>query len=291
MRGRHFKPLLPLELALPLWNSPGSHWLEAASVLSAQRISEVAQALHQAMRERRAIAPISETDPGIEVDDAYRISRAFMGLREAAGERVIGKKIGVTSPAVQEMLGIDQPDFGFLTDAMWCRDGVVDTKGLIAPRAEAEIGFRLKGDLKGPGVTPGDVLAATESVMACFEIVDSRIQDWRIRICDTIADNASCGVFILSGDEVPVSGLELKDVCVTVTKNGKFLSEGSGASVQGAPESAVAWLANTLGEYGIPFQAGEIILSGSLVPLADAAAGDVFRLSMPGVGEAEARFA
>ena len=259
-------------------------------MLSAQRITEIAEALHRAMLERQPIAPVSETDPGIKVDDAYRISRAFMGLRESAGERLIGKKIGVTSPAVQEMLGIDQPDFGFLTDAMWCREGLVDTSRLIAPRAEAEIGFRLNSDLKGPGVTPADVLAATESVMACFEIVDSRIQDWRIGICDTIADNASCGVFILSGDEVPVRGLELKDVCVTVTKNGEHLSEGTGASVQGAPENAVAWLANTLGEYGIPFQAGEIILSGSLVPLADAAAGDVFRLSMPGLGEAEARF-
>ena len=259
-------------------------------MLSAQRISEIAQALHQAMRERRAIAPISETDPGIEVDDAYRISRAFMSLREAAGERVIGKKIGVTSPAVQEMLGIDQPDFGFLTDAMWCRDGIVDTASLIAPRAEAEIGFRLNGDLRGPGVTPADVLAATESVMACFEVVDSRIKDWRIRICDTIADNASCGVFVLSDNEVPASGLNLKEIQATVTKNGEYLSEGTGASVQGAPENAVAWLANTLGEYGIPFRAGEIILSGSLVPLADAAAGDVFRLSMLGLGELEARF-
>ena len=259
-------------------------------MLSDQRITEIAAALHQAMRERCAIAPITETNPGIEVDDAYRISRAFIALREAAGERVIGKKIGVTSPAVQEMLGITQPDFGFLTDAMWCRDGVVDTGRLIAPRAEAEIGFRLNSDLKGPGVTPADVLAATESVMACFEIVDSRIRDWRIRIGDTIADNASCGVFILGGDEVPVSGLELKDIHVRVTKNGEFLSEGFGTSVQGAPENAVAWLANRLGEYGIPLRAGEIILSGSLVPLADAAAGDVFHMSMPGLGEAQAQF-
>ena len=259
-------------------------------MLSAERITEISERLHRALRERRTIAPLTETDPGIEVDDAYRISRAFMGLREADGERMIGKKIGVTSPAVQEMLGIDRPDFGFLTDAMCCRDGVVETATLIAPRAEAEIGFRLNGDLKGPGVTPEDVLAATESVMACFEIVDSRIQDWRIRICDTIADNASCGVFVLSDNEVPASGLSLKDIQATVTKNGEYLSEGSGASVQGAPENAVAWLANTLGEYGIPFQAGEIILSGSLVPLADAATGDVFRLSMSGLGELEVRF-
>lgn len=259
-------------------------------MLSAERINEIARALHSSMLERKAITPLTDSDPEIEIGDAYQISREFLRLRQAAGARVIGKKIGVTSPAVQEMLGIAQPDFGFLTDTMWCRDGVVDTSRLISPRAEAEIGFRLKSDLNGPGVTPDDVLAATEAVMACFEIVDSRIRDWRIKICDTIADNASCGVFVLSDEEFPVDSLSLKDVQVTVTKNGEFLSEGKGASVQGAPENAVAWLANTLGEYGIPFKAGEIILSGSLVPLADASAGDVFRLSMPGLGQLEARF-
>ena len=141
-------------------------------MLGEQRIDEIAHALYNSMLERSPMAPLSETDPAIEVDDAYRISRLFLQLRETAGERLIGKKIGVTSPAVQEMLGIDRPDFGFLTDAMWCRDGVVDTGTLIAPRAEAEIAFRLASDLTGPGVTPEDVLAATESVMACFEIVD-----------------------------------------------------------------------------------------------------------------------
>ncbi len=259
-------------------------------MLAPERIAELARALHRSMHKRSPMAPPTETDPDIEIDDAYRISRAFLGLREAAGERVIGKKIGVTSPAVQEMLGIDQPDFGFLTDAMWCRDGLVDARSLIAPRAEAEIAFRLQSDLKGPGVTPADVLAATECVMPCFEIVDSRIEDWRIGICDTIADNASCGVFVLGDNELPVDGLELKDVQVTLTRNGEYLSAGSGALVQGAPENAVAWLANTLGEYAIPLKAGELILSGSLVPLADATAGDVFRLSMTGLGEAEARF-
>lgn len=259
-------------------------------MLLAERIGELAQGLHRSMLERTTLAPLSDTDPDIEIDDAYRISRAFLQLREAAGERVIGKKIGVTSAAVQEMLGISQPDFGFLTDAMWCRDGVVDTRSLIAPRAEAEIAFRLQHDLRGPGVTPADVLAATESVMACFEIVDSRIDDWRIGICDTIADNASCGVFVLGDNEVPVNGLSLKNIHVTVTRNGEFLSEGWGSSVQGAPENAVAWLANTLGEYDIPLRAGEVILSGSLVPLTDAAAGDVFALYMPGLGEAEVRF-
>lgn len=259
-------------------------------MLDPNRIEDIARALNGALESRTPIAPITETDPGIEIIDAYQISLKFMSLREAAGERVIGKKIGVTSPAVQQMLGIAQPDFGFLTDAMRCGDGIVDTRQLIAPRAEAEIGFRLKRDLDGPGITPTDVLDATESVMACFEIVDSRIQDWRIKICDTIADNASCGVFVLSENEVSPQELNLKALEVTVTKNGEILSQGSGSAVQGAPENAVAWLANTLGEYGIPFKAGEVILSGSLVPLAEARSGDVFRLSMTDLGELEVRF-
>jgi 2-oxopent-4-enoate/cis-2-oxohex-4-enoate hydratase len=259
-------------------------------MLSDDRVQEVAQTLYRCLRERCTIAPVSETDPAIDVDDAYRISRAFLALREAAGEQVIGKKIGVTSAAVQEMLGVYQPDFGFLTDAMLVRDGVVDTTQLIAPRAEAEIAFRLARPLRGPGVTAAAVLDATQSVMACFEIVDSRISDWRIGICDTIADNASCGVFVLAETEMPVRGLNLAEARVTVHKNGEFLSEGVGSAVQGAPENAVAWLANTLGEYGIPFEAGEIILSGSMVPLADAAAGDVFSMSISGLGSAEVRF-
>ena len=126
--------------------------------------------------------------------------------------------------------------------------------------------------------------------MACFEIVDSRIDNWEIGIADTIADNASCGVFVLGESEVDPRGLDLAGLTVTVAKNGELLSEGSGAAVQGAPENAVAWLANTLGEYGIPFHAGEIVLSGSMVPLAPAAVGDQFRMQIDGLGSAEVRF-
>ena len=166
---------------------------------------------------------------------------------------------------------------------------MVDTAELIAPRAEAEIAFRMHKPLQGPGVTPAQVLDATESVIACFEVVDSRIEDWRIKIQDTVADNASCGVFVL-GDEVSPKGLDLSKVEALVTKNGEPLSRGLGSAVQGAPENAVAWLVNTLGGFDIPFEAGEVVLSGSLIPLAPAAAGDVFHVSMPGIGEAQVRF-
>lgn len=253
-------------------------------------IARIGQALFEGLENQTTIPPLTAQHPDMSIEDAYRISREFLRLRQARnGERVVGKKIGVTSPPVQEMLGVFQPDFGFLTDAMWVNNGEVSMSRLIAPRAEAEIAFRLAKPLQGPGITPEAVLDATETVMPCFEIVDSRIKDWRIRIEDTIADNASCGVFLLGAEERSPE-MDLAALEVVVEKNGEFLSRGSGSAVQGAPQNAVAWLANTLGEFDISLEAGEIVLSGSLVPLAPAAAGDVFALSIEGLGSAEIRF-
>ncbi len=254
--------------------------------LSSDQIAAHAEALYQALRNRTTLPPLTETEAAIAIDDAYQISKLFLDKRIARdGEKVVGKKIGVTSKPVQDMLGVFEPDFGFLTDAMWVTDGKVQMNELIAPRAEAEIGFRLKSGLKGPGVTPEDVLAATDCVMACFEIVDSRIRDWQIKIEDTVADNASCGVFVLGADEIDPNSVDLAALKVEVFKNGDKLSEGVGAAVQGSPLASVAWLANTLGAYGIPFEAGEVILSGSLVPLEPVVPGDSMRMVLHGVGE------
>lgn len=250
----------------------------------------IGRTLWHALKARQPIAPLIKSYDGLTIDDAYQISLAMLAARGAEGEKVIGKKIGVTSEPVQTMLNVHQPDFGFLTDAMLVKDGRVDCSKLIAPRAEAEIAFRLKKDLVGPDVTPEDVLEATESVMACFEIVDSRIENWEIAIQDTVADNASCGVFVLGKNEVDPKTLNLADLKAVVTKNGKPLSEGLGSAVQGAPENAVAWLANTLGEYGIPFKAGEIILSGSVVPLEPVIAGDMMSVTIDGLGACEVEF-
>ncbi|MBT8140549.1 MAG: fumarylacetoacetate hydrolase family protein [Gammaproteobacteria bacterium] len=239
------------------------------------------------MRSGATLAPLTETHPGIEINDAYHISRAMLNCRlERDGEKVVGKKIGVTSAAVQEMLGVFQPDFGFLTDAMAYANGaaIPVTGNLIQPRAEGEIAFRLKADLQGPGVTEADVLAATECIMPCFEIVDSRIDNWQIKIQDTVADNASCGVFVLGDAEIDPKGVDLAQLEINVLKNGERISSGKGAAVQGNPLTAVAWLANTLGEFGIPFLAGELILSGSLVPLEPVTAGDRIELEMFGEG-------
>lgn len=237
------------------------------------------------------IAPLRDRAE-LTIDDAYAISLELLKRREAAGERVIGKKIGVTSKAVQDMLGVYQPDFGFLTDTMIVANGAsVEIAGrLIAPRAEAEIAFVLRDDLVGPGITDADVLAATEAVCACFEIVDSRIANWDIGIVDTVADNASCGIFVLGDQRVDPRGIDLAALRCEVFKNGEPLSSGVGAAVQGSPLTAVAWLANTLGSYGVPLKAGEIILSGSLVPLAPAGPGDRFETRMDHLGSAQISF-
>ena len=251
----------------------------------------IAQELFDGLSAGKAIAPLTDSYPDMSIDDAYQISLGFLNIRKAEnGEKVVGKKIGVTSKPVQDMLGVFQPDFGFLTDAMHVHDGKVHVDNHIAPMAEAEIAFKLKKGLKGPGVTGQDVLDATEYLQPCFEIVDSRIKDWKIKIQDTVADNASCGVFVLGEQKVDIDGLDMSAIEVVVEKNGREISRGVGSSVQGAPENAVAWLANTLGEYGIPFEAGEIILSGSLVPLEPVIKGDKMSMKIAGFGSCDVEF-
>ncbi len=247
--------------------------------------------LFEALRGRRTVAPLTDRVPGITIDDAYWVSRRLLERRLSAGEKLIGKKIGVTSKAVQDMLDVHQPDFGYLTDPMRYASGseVPISRELIQPRAEGEIAFVLKRDLTGPGVTPEDALAATEGVIPCFEIVDSRIRDWKIRIQDTISDNASSGLFVL-GEMVGTAGLDFIGCKIAVEKNRRPLSEGRGSAALGSPLICVAWLANTLGQYGIPLRAGEVILSGSLVPLEPVQAGDEMKLSIEGIGSAEVRF-
>ncbi|BAN47114.1 fumarylacetoacetate hydrolase family protein [Metapseudomonas resinovorans] len=249
--------------------------------------------LYQALVAGSTLQPLTSRWPGIGIDDAYRISLRTISRRVAAGDAIVGKKIGVTSAAVQRMLDVHQPDFGFITRDMRFDDGAeisLAANRLIQPRAEGEIAFKLKHNLIGPGVTEQDVLEATDYVMPCFEIVDSRIHDWKIRIQDTVADNASCGVFVLGREQVDPRELDLPNLHMRVFKNGAQISEGLGSAVQGNPLTAVAWLANTLGELGIPFKAGEIILSGSLVPLEPARAGDRFELTIEGLGSARVSF-
>lgn len=259
--------------------------------LSALNIEKLGNELYMALLSGATIDPITDRIPDITIEEAYRVQQQLMLHREQAGEKIIGKKIGVTSKAVMKMLGVDQPDFGMLTDAMLFQDGdSIPFKNLIQPKAEGEIAFRMKKDLKGPGVTPQDVLEATEGVMACFEVVDSRIRDWKIKIQDTVADNASCGVFVLGQQMIDPKELDLLNCSMTLAKNGVDVVSGKGSATMGSPLVAMAWLANTLGELGIPLKAGEVVLSGALGAMVPIVAGDRLSLKIDGLGGCEVRF-
>ncbi|MDR2188626.1 MAG: 2-oxopent-4-enoate hydratase [Azonexus sp.] len=248
--------------------------------------------LYEAWLTRRTVPPLLEREPEMTLDDAYGIQLRMIERRVAAGESIVGKKIGVTSKPVQEFLGVFQPDFGQLTSGMVYQEGeTIDLGKLIQPKAEAELAFVLKDDLIGPGITAMDVIRATDYVAPCFEIVDSRITDWRIKIQDTVADNASCGVYVIGQTRGDPRRIDITLAGMVLEKNGELFSTGVGAAVQGSPANAVAWLANTLGRQGIPFRAGEVILSGSqsaLVPVAD---GDELVCAVGGLGCCRVRFA
>lgn len=262
-----------------------------ASQMDADAIDRHGQALFDALVSGRPLAPIRLQEPGIGMADAYAIQLAMIKRRLARGETIIGKKIGVTSRPIQEQLGVFEPDFGQLTSGMQRTETQgVDLSALIQPRVEAEIAFVLDRDLVGPRVTATDVIRATAYVSPCFEIVDSRIRDWDIRIHDTVSDNASCGVFILGDARANLRDFDVTLAGMVIERNGELLSTSAGAAVQGSPVNAVVWLANKLGAVGLPFRAGEIILSGSqstLIPVED---GDTLKCSIGGLGSCTARF-
>lgn len=254
-------------------------------------IDTLGDELYTALRGRSVIEPLTNRYPDIEIEHAYRIQQRMLVRRLQDGERIVGKKIGVTSRAVMNMLGVFQPDFGYMLDAMIVADGdSVPMSSLIQPKAEGEIAFILKRDLMGPGIGNADVLAATECVMPCFEIVDSRIRDWKIKIQDTVADNASCGVFVLGDRAVDPRRIDLTTCGMVLEKNGEVVVTGAGAAALGSPVNAIAWLANTLGRLGIGLKAGEVVLSGALGAMVPARAGDNFRVTIGGLGGCSVRF-
>jgi 2-oxopent-4-enoate/cis-2-oxohex-4-enoate hydratase len=261
-------------------------------LMNKETIKQCGDRLYKALRTAQQIKPLTEEYPDITIDDAYAISLHLNKLRLADGEKIIGKKIGVTSKAVMNMLKVGQPDFGFLTDKMVFSQGqdVIISDQLIQPKAEGEIAFILKSDLVGPGITAADVLAATDFVMPAIEVVDSRIEDWKIKIQDTVADNASCGVFILGDTAIDPRDIDLATCGMVVEKNGAIISTGAGAAALNSPVNCVVWLANTLGSYGIALKAGEVIMSGSLVPLEPVESGDSMVVSIGGMGSVSARF-
>ncbi len=254
-------------------------------------IEALGDSLYDALVARTPIAPLSAAHPDMTIEDAYHMQQRMIARRLEKGDRVIGKKIGVTSKAVMNMLGVHQPDFGYLLDSMVFNEGEsVDMDTLIQPKAEGEIAFLLKKDLQGPGVTAADVLAATEGVMACFEIVDSRIQDWKIKIQDTVADNASCGVFVLGDQLVDIADLDLALAGMVLEKNGEIVVTGAGAATMAHPVNAMVWLANMLGSLGIALKAGDIVLSGAMGAMVPVARGDNLRMTIGGIGGCSVRF-
>ena len=255
------------------------------------KIKQYGDELYEAFVKFSPVRPLLEREPDITIEDAYKIQEHFVARRVAAGETIVGKKIGVTSKPVQDFLGVYQPDFGMLTSGMVYQEGdTIDLGTMIQPKAEAELAFVLKADLKGPGITAMDVIRATDYVLPCFEIVDSRIVDWKIKIQDTVADNASCGVFLLGKTKGDPRVLDITLAGMVLEKNGEIFSTGVGAAVQGSPANAVAWLANTLGALGIPFKAGEVILSGSQSALIPVVGGDELVCTVGGLGSCRVKF-
>jgi 2-oxopent-4-enoate/cis-2-oxohex-4-enoate hydratase len=261
-------------------------------MLSREIIDRLSIELYRALREQKTLSPLTERYPSITIDDAYQVSLGLLEHRVASGETMTGKKIGITSQVVQNMFNVQQPDFGFLTDVMQVKNNakVSIRNRLIQPKAEGEIAFILNKDLVGPHISEDQVLDATAFIVPCFEVVDSRIRNWEIKIEDTISDNASCGVYVLGDTRIDPRDVDLPNLKMKVYKNGNLISEGMGAAVQGNPLTAVAWLANTLSRYGIPFKAGETILSGSLVPLETVKSGDKMHLELEQVGTASVSF-
>ena len=257
--------------------------------LTDSNIARYGDELFDSLISRVPIDPLTEREPGLGIADAYKIQEHAIRRRLALGDRVVGKKIGLTSRVVQQALGVDEPDFGQLLASMVATDSIA-VSGMIQPKIEGEVAFLLERDLKGPGITNADVIRATHSVLPCFEIVDSRIRNWRIKLPDTVADNASAGMFVLGDCAVDVKDVDLSTCGMVMEKNGELVCTGAGAAALGSPINCVAWLANALGRFGITLRAGEIILSGSLAAMVPAAAGDHFHLSIGGIGSVSTRF-
>lgn len=254
-------------------------------------IAQAVRRLEAAQAGRCPCAPVRDVLPTGDVDAAYAVQAALIAHRTAGGARAVGRKIGLTSPKVQAQLGVSQPDFGVLLDDMACaQDQPVDITRLIQPKIEAELAFILATDLDQASVSEADVAAATAHVVAALEIVDSRIADWDISILDTVADNASCGLFVLGDQQVPPANIDVTAVQMTLRRDGEIVSAGTGADCLGSPLAAVAWLARTVRRYGFPLCAGEVVLSGALGPMVNVEPGSRYTAAISGVGTVSAGF-
>lgn len=259
-----------------------------------ESVISMAEQLDEAWRTGRPIEPFSERGLLQSVENAYAVQAHWTGMREARGERVIGRKIGLTSLAIQKQLGVNEPDYGSLWEASHYpvvnHRAEIPAADFMQPRLEAEVAFLVGRPLRGPHVTLQEVLAATDAMALVVEIVASRIADWRIKLVDTIADNASYGGFVLGEWDSGLRAADLRLLGITIHKNGAAAADGIGAAAMGHPALSVAWLVNKLGEFGIGLQPGDIVLSGGITPMQPVAAGDVFHFAMTGQPSLAVRF-
>ncbi|WP_194903808.1 2-keto-4-pentenoate hydratase [Catenulispora rubra] len=253
-------------------------------------VEAAAERLENAARLGVACAPVADLIGPDDIDAAYRVQQLLTERRLAAGARIVGRKIGLTSPAVQRQIGVDRPDFGVLFDDMRYNDGdEIPIGRLLQPKAEAEVAFLLSHDIHDAS-DPAAVRAAIAFAFPALEIVDTRIADWRIGITDTIADNASSGVFVLGAIGSPPGAFEPVDVTMAMRRGGEVVSQGTGRDCLGDPLNALAWLAATAIDLGTPLRAGDLVLSGALGPMVSVDPGDVFEAVIAPLGTVTARF-
>lgn len=252
---------------------------------------EVLETLLFARATGKPCPPVRGLLPRGDIRAAYAVQAAWVEGEVAGGARVVGRKVGLTNPAVQAQLRVDQPDFGTLLSWMDCPPGEpIDTGRLLQPKIEAEIAFVLASDLSGPAIGPEEVLAATAALAPALEIVDSRVDGWDIDIVDTVADNASSGLFTLGAARRPPAGLDLTGCAMVMRRDGEVVSTGSGSACLGNPLRAVAWLAATARDLGRPLRAGEVVLSGALGPMVPVAPGERYDAEIEGLGAVTAVF-
>ena len=254
-------------------------------------IQQAAHRLLEAEFGKKPIEPFTSSAGVISVDDAYQIQLQQIRCKVENGAVIVGKKIGLTSKAMQEMFNVNQPDYGHILKDMVYQDGeTISLDRFIQPKVEFEIAFVLKKDLQGPGVTIKDVIDATDYVVPALEIIDSRIKDWQIKFEDTVADNGSSAGAVIGKKMTPINGHDLAKIGMRVYKNGEFIDSAVGAAVMGHPALAVAWLANTLGSYGITLHASEFILAGALSKAVVIEQGDQFTAEFEQLGSVSAIF-
>jgi 2-keto-4-pentenoate hydratase len=249
-------------------------------------IEALATQLHEAERTATAIEPLTAEHPDLSVADAYAIQLRNVERRVAAGGVVRGHKIGLTAKAMQDIYGIDEPDYGhLLLDMFDLENGVVEMDRLISPRVEIEPAFILGRPLQGPGVTVADVIRAVEYVLPAIEVIDSRVRDWRIGLADTIADNGSSARVVLGGRPRPLTDVDLRDESAEVYVDDQLVQSGTTRAILGNPLAGVAWLANAVGAHGVALEVGHVVLPGTPVPAVPVAAGSHVRGSFSVLGD------